>query len=66
MRFGLEYARQRRPLAPRILRAVTEWANAVRGLERVALYSTSWENAASRRLAATLGLVQFGADLHIT
>lgn len=47
-------------------RAVAEWANAVRGLERVPLYSTSWENEASRRLAARLGLVQFGADLHIT
>jgi RimJ/RimL family protein N-acetyltransferase len=47
-------------------RAVAEWANAVRGLERVPLYSTSWENESSRRLAARLGLVQFGADLHIT
>jgi len=38
----------------------------VRALERVPLYSTSWENQASRRLAARLGLVHFGADLHIT
>lgn len=47
-------------------RAVAEWANAVRALERVPLYSTSWENEPSRRLAARLGLVHFGSDLHIT
>lgn len=47
-------------------RAVAEWASAVLELKRVPLYSTSWENEASRRLAARLGLVRFGADLHIT
>jgi GNAT acetyltransferase len=47
-------------------RAVTGWANGVRNLGRVALYSTSWDNEASRRLAATLGLEQFGTDLHIS
>lgn len=47
-------------------RAVAAWARAVRELERVPLYSTSWENEASRALAAKLGLVQYGADLHMT
>jgi RimJ/RimL family protein N-acetyltransferase len=47
-------------------RAVAAWAYRVRGLGRVPLYSTSWNNTASRGLAARLGLVQFGADLHIT
>lgn len=32
---------------------------------REPLYSTSWENAASRALAARLGLRRFGADLQI-
>jgi RimJ/RimL family protein N-acetyltransferase len=47
-------------------RAVTAWAKAVRELNRVPLYSTSWQNEASRALAAKLGLIQFGSDLHIT
>jgi GNAT superfamily N-acetyltransferase len=47
-------------------RAVAEWAAAVWQLRCVPLYSTSWENASSRALARRLGLVQFGADLHIT
>jgi predicted GNAT family acetyltransferase len=46
-------------------RAVAEWAAAVWQLRCVPLYSTSWENASSRALARRLGLVQFGADLHI-
>ena len=47
-------------------RAVLGWAVAVRirGLEP--LYSTSWENEASLGLAAALGLLQYGADLHVT
>jgi hypothetical protein len=32
----------------------------------VPLYSTSWENEPSRTLAKTLGLIQYGVDLHIT
>lgn len=47
-------------------RAVAAWANGVRERRRVPLYSTSWENGASRRLAARLGLMHFGTDLHLT
>lgn len=47
-------------------RAVSAWASALRDMNRIPLYSTSWENAASRALAKKLGLIQFGADLHIT
>lgn len=47
-------------------RAVAGWAAAVWQLDCVPLYSTSWENRPSQALARRLGLVQFGADLHIT
>jgi RimJ/RimL family protein N-acetyltransferase len=47
-------------------RAANAWARAVRKLDRVPLYSTSWNNTASRALAKRLELIQFGSDLHIT
>jgi RimJ/RimL family protein N-acetyltransferase len=49
--------------APRV---VSAWARAVRAMGRIPLYSTSWENLASRTVAAKVGLVRYGTDLHIT
>ena len=45
---------------------VSAWAAAVRAAGCVPLYSTSWENFASRAVARKLRLIQFGNDLHIT
>jgi len=45
--------------------AVAVWAAAVHATGRIPLYSTSWENAASRRVAAKLGLVQYAANFSI-
>jgi hypothetical protein len=45
---------------------VSAWAAAVGAAGCLPLYSTSWENAASRAVARKLGLIQFGNDLHIT
>ena len=45
---------------------VAAWARAVRALGVTALYSTSWQNAASQAVARKLGLVLFGSGLHIT
>lgn len=47
-------------------RAVAAWARTVRAMHRVPLYSTSWDNEASRAVARKLRLIQFGADLHVT
>jgi RimJ/RimL family protein N-acetyltransferase len=44
---------------------VAAWARAVRQDGRIPLYSTSWDNLASRSVARKLGLVQYGADLSI-
>jgi hypothetical protein len=44
---------------------VAAWARAVRREGRVPLYSTSWDNLASRSVARKLGLVMYGADFSI-
>jgi RimJ/RimL family protein N-acetyltransferase len=41
------------------------WARAVRGRGLVPLYSTSWKNRASQRVAAKLGLIRVAASLGI-
>lgn len=46
--------------------AVAAWARALQGEGRLALYSTTWENAASRRVAAKLGAFEYGEDWHLT
>jgi len=46
--------------------ATTAWAAEVQRQGRIPLYSTSWPNHASRRVAARLGLVQYATDFHIT
>jgi hypothetical protein len=45
--------------------ATAGWARLVRDGGAVPMYSTSWENAASRAVAKGLRLVQFGADFHV-
>lgn len=42
------------------------WAREVRRAGLIPLYSTSWENAASRSVATKLGLKQYCADMHFT
>ena len=44
---------------------VTAWAHAIRATGRIPLYSTSWDNRASRAVARKLGLVQYAADLSV-
>jgi len=45
---------------------VSEWAAAVRKLDRFPLYSTSWENDASLGVASRLGALQYGVDFQVT
>ncbi len=45
---------------------VFAWAGAVRAAGRTPLYSTSWDNAASRAVARGLGLRLYAADFHLT
>ena len=47
------------------LAAVSGWAHAVQALGATPFYSTSWENLASRRVAARLGFQLVAHDLHI-
>lgn len=44
---------------------VAAWAVAARGAGLTPLYSTSWRNLASRRLADRLGLVLYAEDVHL-
>jgi RimJ/RimL family protein N-acetyltransferase len=46
--------------------AVACWARAVQRSGRLALYSTAWENAASRAVAHRLGARLYGEDWHVT
>lgn len=52
-----------RGLATRVTAA---WASAVAAEGLIPLYSTAWENLASRVVARKLGLRQYGEDLHLT
>lgn len=44
---------------------VAAWARAVRREGLLPLYSTSWDNTASQRLARRLGLVPYAEDWHV-
>ncbi len=46
--------------------AVAAWAEGVRGMGRRPMYSTAWDNTASRAVARKLDLLQYGSDFHVT
>lgn len=46
-------------------KVVAAWALAIRETGRTPLYSTSWDNLASRAVARKLGLVVYGSDLSL-
>jgi hypothetical protein len=46
--------------------AVVGWVMAVQEMGLIALYSTSWTNLASQRLAVRSGAAQLGEELHFT
>jgi hypothetical protein len=50
-------------LAPSVVAA---WGRAVRGQGCEPIYSTTWDNKASRAVARKLGLICYGEDLHFT
>ena len=45
---------------------VAAWAMAVRKLGALPLYSTSWDNIASRQVAASLGMQMLGVGIHLS
>lgn len=45
---------------------VTAWAEAVYAADRIPLFSTAWENTASRAVMRKLEVMPFGTDLHVT
>ena len=46
--------------------AVAAWAAHVRAAGRLPLYSTWWENLASRAVAESLGAIAYAEDFHLT
>ena len=60
--FTIEAARGRGYAAD----VVTSWARVLRAAGHLPMYSTTWENTASRRVAEKLGLTMYGEDFHLT